>query len=80
VIDGTSNSVIKTIPVGYSPLALIYNSASDKIYSANGSSYNLTVIDGEDDSVITTIPVGDLPNALAYNPTNNKKGYNNQDY
>jgi YVTN family beta-propeller protein len=72
VIDGATNSVITTIPVGHWPIALAHNSVDNKIYCANNWRDTVTVIDGETDSVITTIAVGDEPYALIYNPINNK--------
>jgi YVTN family beta-propeller protein len=66
-----------TIPVGFSPRALVYNPTNNRIYCANsGNSWDpdstVTVIDGATNTVIATIGVGDGPNALVYNPTNNK--------
>jgi len=72
VIDGATNQVIATIPVGDGPCALIWNSTNNKVYCANIDSDNVTVIDGATNQVITTIPVGDAPRALVWNSTNNK--------
>ncbi|MEO0114131.1 MAG: YncE family protein [candidate division WOR-3 bacterium] len=72
VIDGASDSVITTIPVGGTPYALVWNATNNKIYCANWATLTVTVIDGVGDSVIATIPVGLKPYALAWNATNNK--------
>jgi YVTN family beta-propeller protein len=78
VIDGATDSVIKTITVGTWPQALVHNPTNNKVYCANkGNPYyppdsTVTVIDGAADSVITTIMVGYLPYALVHDPTNNK--------
>ena len=72
MIDGETNNIIATIPVGAWPIDLTYNPANNKIYCANNWRDTVTVIDGTINSVITAIPVGDEPYALIYNPTNNK--------
>ena len=57
VIDGSTNAVVKTIPVGYSLVAV--NPITNEIYVDN-SYNNVTVIDGTTNNVTTTIqiPVG----------------------
>jgi YVTN family beta-propeller protein len=35
VIDGATNQVIATIPVGDGPCALVWNSTNNKVYCAN---------------------------------------------
>jgi YVTN family beta-propeller protein len=72
VINGSSNSVIKTVPAGSRPYALAYNSLNNKVYCANKNSENVTVIDGASDSVVATITVESGPYALGYNFLNNK--------
>ena len=72
VIDGVTNAVITTVAVGHNPNALCWNSMSNKIYSANNGSGNVTIIDGVTNAVITTVAVGDDPCALFWNSTNNK--------
>jgi YVTN family beta-propeller protein len=72
VINGTTNSVIKTLTVSRYPLALVYDSLNNKIYCASRYSDNVTVIDCTSDSVITTVQVGTEPCALVYNSLNNK--------
>jgi YVTN family beta-propeller protein len=72
VIDGATNQVIATIPVGDYPRALVWNSTNNKVYCANYYSDNVSVIDGATNQVIATIPVGDYPRALVWNSTNNK--------
>jgi len=72
LIDGATNAVITTIPVGDGPCALVYNPTNNKVYCTNYWSENVTVIDGATNAVITTIGVGSVPGALVYNSTNNK--------
>jgi YVTN family beta-propeller protein len=72
VIDGATNRVIATIPVGDGPCALVWNSTNNKVYCANEYSDDVTVIDGSTNQVIAIIPVGYYPYALVWNSTNNK--------
>jgi YVTN family beta-propeller protein len=72
VIDAMNNSVLTTINVGIYPCALACNANSNKIYSANRSSGNITVIDAIYNNVISTISVGNVPCAFTCNPTDNK--------
>ena len=57
---------------GAYPVALMFDSTTDKVYCANTGSDDVTVIDCAVDSIITTIPVGDQPTALACNPFQNR--------
>jgi YVTN family beta-propeller protein len=72
VIDGATNQVVTTIPVGLEPDAHCYNPTNNKVYSAHWSGMPVTVIDGATNGVITTVPTGGSNYALCYNPTNNK--------
>jgi YVTN family beta-propeller protein len=72
VIDGATNAIITTIPVGSRPYALVHNPTDNKIYCASEYGGTITVIDCTINAVITTLPVGGYPYALLYNLTNNK--------
>jgi YVTN family beta-propeller protein len=72
VIDGATNTVIMTIPVGFYPYALVCTPVYNRVYCVNVYSDCVTVLDGVTNSVITTIQVGHHPYALVYNPNNNK--------
>jgi YVTN family beta-propeller protein len=52
VIDGETNSVIKTIPVGASPTDVAVNPNNNLIYVANVDSNTVSVIDGETNEVV----------------------------
>ena len=71
VIDGTTNTVIATIPVGSSPVGVGVNPATNRIYVANFADNTVSVIDGTTDEVIATIPVGTLPHGVGVNPLTN---------
>ena len=59
VIDGATNTVIATIPVGINPAGVDVNPLTDRIYVANRLSDTVSVIDGVINTVIATVPVGD---------------------
>ncbi len=71
VIDSSTNTVIKTIPVGSAPQGVAYNSNNNDMYVANSNSGGVSVIDSSTNTVIKTIPVGKGPYNIAYNSNNN---------
>ncbi len=68
VIDGLTNSVIKTIPSGISSQGVGVNPLINRIYITNTASDNVSVIDGLTNNVIATIPVGNGPFGVGVNP------------
>ena len=77
VINGTTNSVIATVPVGMSPCDIAVNPQTNKIYVTNRNGQSLTVIDGATNNT-TTVNVGDQPCGLAVNTATNKVYVANQ--
>jgi YVTN family beta-propeller protein len=79
VIDGATNTVTATIPVGNSPFGLAVNPATNTIYVGNGLDDTVSVIDGANNTVTATIPLavpgippgGSSPFGLAVNPATN---------
>jgi YVTN family beta-propeller protein len=83
VIDGASNTVIATLPVGSAPLQAAVNSMTNQIYVANSCGGNpsctfpyntngtVTVIDGVTNNT-QSVDVGFFPSALDVNPVTNK--------
>ncbi|MCW3126853.1 MAG: beta-propeller fold lactonase family protein, partial [Bacteroidetes bacterium] len=79
VIDIAKGTVLKDIPAGLHPNAVISSPDGNSIYVANGNSDNVSVIDTRTEEVIRTISirlneplnpyVGDAPNALAIDRT-----------
>jgi len=73
VIDGTSNTVIKTIPVPHTYLyGLAYNPTNQRVYVANdtGPVGSVAVIEPLTGTLVKSIPVGDSPVQALYNPFN----------
>ena len=70
VIDGSTDTLVKNIPVGNSPRAVaVFDSGSHRrVYVANRYSDNVSIIDGNTDSVIATAPTGAGPRVIAVDP------------
>ena len=56
VIDGSTDTVIKTINVGRDPVGITVDPYSGKLYVTNQYSNTVSVINGSNDTVIGTIP------------------------
>jgi YVTN family beta-propeller protein len=70
VINSTTNTLIKTIPLGYTPgPSLEYNPANNDIYVGTFSNVVL-VIDSTTNTLKSTITVGDQVGAIVFNPFN----------
>jgi YVTN family beta-propeller protein len=63
-IDGRTNKVVATIPVGSQPHGIIANDISAKVYVTNSGSNSVSVIDSKTNRVVATIPVGANPHRL----------------
>jgi YVTN family beta-propeller protein len=71
VIDGQTNQVITTVPVGAEPDALCYNPANNQVYCGTYQGNSVVVIDGAADTIVASVPAGPAF-ALSFNPQNNK--------
>jgi YVTN family beta-propeller protein len=75
VINGTTNAIVASIPVGKNPQALVYNPANGLIYTANALSNALSIINGTSNSLVGSIIVGAFPGknptGITLNPINN---------
>jgi YVTN family beta-propeller protein len=78
VIDGKTNKVVATIPVGTSPHGVVALDSPvggfSTIYVTNSGSNTISVIDGKTNKVVATIPVGSHPNSL-YKTSDNRTIY-----
>ena len=57
VINGRTNKVTATIPVGNEPFVVAVNDATDTVYAANHADNTISVINGRANKVTATIPV-----------------------
>ena len=57
VIDGSTNSVIATVPVG-GPQGVTVDPFTNRIYVGNTASNGVSVIDGATNTVVGTVPLG----------------------
>jgi YVTN family beta-propeller protein len=72
VIDASTNTVSRTIPVGSQPHGVAYNPTSHKIYVANYGGNSVTIIDANTMTTTTTITGLSEPAHVAANPASNK--------
>lgn len=68
VIDLSTNTVTKTIPVGAMPDRMLV--INNKLYVVNSNDNKVSIINTQTDAVESTITVGDGPNSLALDANN----------
>jgi len=61
VFDLKTNAVLKQIPVGQNPDAIMYEPFIKKIITCNGRSNNLSIVDPQTDTVVSTITLSGKP-------------------
>jgi YVTN family beta-propeller protein len=70
VIDGSTNAVTATIPVGSYPSAIAFDSVNGMLYVCNTNSNTVSVVDGSTNSVVSTVAVGAAPDGIAFDSKN----------
>jgi YVTN family beta-propeller protein len=68
VIDTASLAVVKTIPVGTSPIGIAVNPAGTLVYAVNQISNSVSVIDAATNAVVGTIGLGSSPKGVSFTP------------
>jgi YVTN family beta-propeller protein len=68
VIDTSTNTVVATVPVGATPLAVAVNPAGSRAYVANLVGNSVSVIDTTSNTVVATVAGVDFPQGIALNP------------
>jgi len=68
VIDISTNTVVKTIPVGSVPNGVAVSQDNSKVYISNFGSDNVSVIDASSNTVTATIAIGSRPSGIAISP------------
>ena len=71
VINGRTNQLVTSIPVGQFPDSLAVNPVTNIVYVENSQSNYVTVINGANNQVITNIAVGGTPGEVAVNSATN---------
>jgi len=73
MIDGATNGVIKTIPVGSGPEGIAVDRDHDRIYVVNVRSSSISIIDGPSSAVIGTLTLNLAgPRQAAVDPVNGR--------
>jgi len=74
IIDGDTNTVIKTLSVGDRPFDVAVNEVTNRIYVTNFNAASVSVIDGDTNTVDATITtdIGTSPFGVAVNEVTNK--------
>ncbi len=68
VIDTSSNTVVATVGVGDSPVAVAITPDGTRAYVANSQSSSVSVIDTSSNTVVATVRVGNSPAGVAITP------------
>jgi YVTN family beta-propeller protein len=69
VFDLKTNAVLKQIPVGQNPDAIMYEPFSKKIITCNGRSNSLSIVDPQTDMVVDTIALSGKPETAVSDET-----------
>lgn len=73
VIDGTTNRIVDTINLGnVSPLQVVVNENTNKVYVTDGTDDTVIVIDGSTDKILESIQAGLSTQYIAVNKVTNK--------
>jgi YVTN family beta-propeller protein len=70
VIDTSTDSIVATVPVGYTPEFVALSLDDSKLYVPNAASNTLSVIDAATNTVVGSIPVGNFPFGVVEVSTN----------
>jgi YVTN family beta-propeller protein len=72
VIDGASNTVIATVPIGVRAFGLGLNLTTNHIYVGRTRENFVTIIDGTSNTVVDKVQVGVGPTGIGVNPRTNR--------
>jgi YVTN family beta-propeller protein len=72
VIDGGADSVVATVAVAATPIALLYDPVNRKVYCACSGDDRVSVIDCATNMVCATVAAEYTPIALCLDPVNNR--------
>jgi YVTN family beta-propeller protein len=72
VINGTTDEITASIPVGYAPDGIVFDAVNHDFYVANAGSHNVTVLSGATNQVVKSIQVGSGPTSVMLNPVDDQ--------
>ncbi len=72
VVDGVTETVLDTLPLGRGPFHLAVNPVTNRIYIADPLAHRVWAADGDSLSIIAEISTGKFPIDLALNPVTNR--------
>ncbi len=67
-VDSETDSVVSIVSVGRRPSSIVCSPVTDRAYTANTSSNDVTVLTGDGSSVVRTLGVGDAPAVMVRSP------------
>lgn len=72
VISGTTDTIVASIPLGYSPMGILVAGGKDNVYvSVDFNTFNkVLAFNGTSDSLVATISVGTFPEGIGYDGAN----------
>ena len=79
VIDTSSNTIVTTVDVGFSPFGLAVTPDGTRVYVANSGDNTVSVIDTSDNTVVATVPVGTAPVGVGVKPDGSRAYVTNRD-
>jgi YVTN family beta-propeller protein len=70
VINGATNSVVGSIPVGVNPFGVAYDSVNGDLYVSNEGGNNVSVIEAATSAPVASIPIASGPMGVAFDSSN----------
>ncbi|MBC7233254.1 MAG: DUF11 domain-containing protein [Chloroflexi bacterium] len=70
VVNGQNYAIMKRVPVGTAPYAVLYDPGLQRIYIGNAGEDTVSIIDGRDWTLVSLVKLGGLghPHGLAFDP------------
>ena len=70
IIDAETNRVVRAMPVGKNPSALVLDASDERLYVANAGSNTVSILDLRARRVVGVLGTGEQPGAVAVSPDN----------
>lgn len=72
VVNGSTNAVLLTIPVGAFPQGIGVNPETNRIYAANTNGNDVSVVSGNSNTVVATVAIGQSPAGVRVDSKRNR--------